>query len=274
MKHPTIVLALTDNYLDKSEVISLLKSLIEQAPLSRKCLFIINKNNSNHWHKWSSDIINQFEWHCIDLNELTSYRSGWPTNRPFFACAEGGEWLSHFSFSDDEIILHIDADFLMQRPFSANELAVFNELQQNQVLGNYHTYPSTSLREEFWRLLPNVSYNYAKKVFPGTWTEMGMFCTGFVCCRASTYSRLSVQYLSQIDQMISVFDHHAAGQWLMNWIVANQFQFVEAPISLHNGSWYLDSPTADSYNALGKAELIYIDELVCLNHTKFLHQYY
>lgn len=264
MTRPTIVIALTNDYLAKAE--PLFQSIALHAPYARVCVLVIVKDHpiktvATAKHR----TFEKGEIAFLPLSKLTSYKTNWPVNRPFYACAEGGEWLDSFHFADDEVIIHLDADFIMQRPFTADELTYFSEeVRQYVVYGNYHAYPPCSLREEFYKLIPELSIEKAKKkLFPGDWSKP-MFSAGFVCMRAYTYKVLSNAYLRYIGDAQALFGHHAAGQWLMNWIVATRLGFVELSPAIHNAIWYQDTPC---YERAG--QLWYKDQPVLFNHTKF-----
>lgn len=258
MKKPTIVIALTDDYAVKAR--PLFDSLDRHARDLRICILLIRKNLTPYLPGFR---VNNIEYSEIYLLSLTSFRPGWPENRPFYACGEGGEFLEHFHFDDDEVIIHIDADFVMQRGMSDAELAHFSSVADGEVYSNYHSYPPHTLREEFYNLRPKVLIEEALKTYPASWDQR-MFCAGFVCCTAWTYRQISAAYLAGIDQMTATFGHHAAGQWLLNYIVSRDHTFINQSPAIHNGWWYKNTPCH-----VHDRQLWYKDERVLFHHTKF-----
>lgn len=261
----TIVVALTDDLIEKSQ--DVFRSVTKNGRQLRKCVMIIGKTEQSSHLKWSK-LLQDWEVASLPLERLASYKANWPKNRKFYACAEGGEFLDHFQFDSDEVIIKLDADFVMQRQMSADEWISFETLQHGVVMSNYHSYPPTTLREEYWKLLPEVGYDKAQDTFPGEWNSINMFCAGFVACTAVTYRRISKSYLYHHRKITQTFGHHAAGQWLMNWIVGRNFNFQPQPPSLHNASWYIDTPCYEHAQ-----QLYYQDSPVLFNHTKFMKEY-
>lgn len=204
-----------------------------------------------------------------ELKDLKSYRTNFPDNRDFYVCAEGGEFLDYFSYEDNDIIVHIDADMIVQRDFSQSEIAMLNNLKHNEIIGTSYSVPITTMREEFWKLKSKTGYKKASLEYNIDW-QSWMFCAGMVICTAKTYKEVIYKhYLSGIDKMIQHFGHHAAGQWLMNYI-CHKYAFVKiVNISLHTGDWFIDIPTEEK-----EGKLYYNNELVMFNHTKFNEKYY
>lgn len=210
-----------------------------------------------------------WEYKTAIFKRLKSYRTDFPENRKFYVCVEGGEFLSYFQFDDEDIIIHIDSDMIMQRPFNEQEIAQIQNLKYMEVAGSYSSIPHTTLREEFWKLKPKIGYEKAKKLFPGFWNE-GIFCAGVVVCTAKTYRDLiSMYYLGNIENMIYTFGHHAAGQWLMNYAVFRYGSgFINLGHAFHNASWFIDTGVYEENN-----QLMWNNQVVLFNHTKYLKNY-
>lgn len=236
MKH--IVVACTKDYYDKAEI--LFKSLDHNAKDFNKQILCIDFSTKRKGYQTAS----------VKLKALKSYRPGFPSNREFYACAEGGEFLNHFDYKDDDVIIHIDADMIMQRPFYEGELEMLDKLQDNVIYGSLASIPMTTLREEYWRLRPKKGYLNTKAYFQGNW-NVPIICAGVIVAKAYTYKNLIYKhYLDNIDGMIQYFDHHAAGQWLMNWIGSNIGQVGYLSNSFHCGEWFLDIKTTTKDNKL------------------------
>lgn len=204
------------------------------------------------------------------LEDLKSFRTDFPSNRPFYVCAEGGEFLDYFNYEDNDIIVHIDVDMIIQRDFNEKELDILENLKYGYVLGNVSSIPYTTLREEYWKLKPKAGYLKAKEHFPNHW-DKAIFCAGVVVCTSKTYRDvIAKNYLSDINKMVYHFDHHAAGQWIMNY-VCNEFgKVVFMDSDFHNADWFIDTNCKEVKGKLYDKE----NRLVMFNHTKFNYIYY
>jgi len=202
------------------------------------------------------------------LEDLKSYRTDFPSNRKFFVCAEGGEFLNFFNYDDEDIIVHIDADMIIQRDFNELELETIENLKYGDVVGSAYSIPYTSLREEFWKLKPKRGYVHSKNVYQVSWSAP-MICAGLVACTAKTYKDIiATHYLGGINTMVDNFDHHAAGQWIMNYIIYKYGNMIILPFNFHNADWFIDT------NTTVKDKKLYCNnQLVMFNHTKFNHIY-
>jgi len=205
-----------------------------------------------------------FETASCKLQDLKSYRTDFPSNRKFYVCAEGGEFLDYFDYKDEDIIVHIDADMIVQRDFNQYELTTLNNLKFGEVAGNIFSKPYTTLREEFWKLKPKRGFNATRQEYNINWNQP-MICAGLVACRVDTYRDIIQKYyLSGINTMVDNFDHHAAGQWLMNYIIYKYGKMEFMPMEFHNADWFIDTETS-----VKNKKLYFKDKLVMFNHTKF-----
>lgn len=264
-----IVVALDENYWHRANEFNLFESIHHNTKNDREifveCLcfgFDIPESDKYFKHqRWS--------WARCEVKELQSYREGFPkgqTNRPFYVCAEGGEFLDYFKYNPEDIIVHIDADMVMQRPFHSWELEQIKSFKYGQVGGSFHSFPATPLSEEADKLRPQFEINHIKKLYPNHW-DKPIFCAGLVVATAQTYRDvIYYHYLSEIDQMIKVFDHHAMGQWLMNFVVYEHGNFVNLGHLFHLASWFIgmNTQTKDI-----KGKLSYKGTVALFNHHKF-----
>jgi hypothetical protein len=205
-----------------------------------------------------------FETKRCELKDLKSYRSNFPKNRDFYVCAEGGEFLDYFEYKDTDVIVHIDADMIVQRDFNEKELYFINKLKFGEVLGSGGSVPETSMREEYWKLRGKQGLIKTRDTFPNHW-DKPMFCAGVVLCTAETYRKvIRDNYLSSINKMVAHFDHHAAGQWLMNYFVHEYGKYIEMNGEFHNADWFIDTG-----GVVKNKKLYFKNQLVMFNHTKF-----
>jgi hypothetical protein len=207
---------------------------------------------------------NGYKYASCEIEKIKSYHPEWPNNRKFYVCAEGGEFLDFFKMKDEEILIHVDADMIMQRKITVQEMNILNSLEHGQIAGSYYSKPPHTLREEFWKL-SSVSYYKAKEVFPNHW-DRKMFCAGLVACTVKTYREvIKKHYLgTYLNDMRSIFRHHAAGQWIMNYLTYEHGQFIDLGSTFHNATWFLETDTS-----VKDRFLYHKKEKVLFNHTKF-----
>lgn len=209
-----------------------------------------------------------FEYATCDSEKLASYRLGWPANRDFFICCEGGEFFDYFKFVDEELIIHTDADMIMQRLMSASEREKLEAIGDGDIGMSGPAKPLPTLREEYWRLRPKRNFLKANKDFPGRWGSIPLYCTGVIIARAKTYKEIGLRYLADINKMIENFDHHAAGQWLWSFH-AKDFNVVDLGNTFQNASWFIDTDIMEGDWLIHGED----GQIVLFNHTKFLREY-
>lgn len=263
-----IVIALDENYWHKSKEYGLFDSIMHNTSTDKdvfvKCLCIgfdvpINDEHFKH-HRW--------DWERCEINELKSFRKGFPRNqknRPFYICAEGGEFLDYFFFDPGDVIVHIDADMVMQRPFYSHEKELLISMRYGDVGGTYHSMPSFSLEKESKSLNPTEGFENIKKHIPNHW-EKPVFCAGLIACTAQTYKDVIYShYIPMVDVMTMLFDHHAAGQLIMNYVVYEHGNFVNLGHVFHHADWFIGADKKD----LKDNQLCYKSGIVLFNHHKF-----
>jgi len=258
----TIVVACDEGYFKKAS--SLWKSLRKNWR-GRVCVLCVG-------FKAFDEFDYGFEIASCNIEDFKCYNKDWPNNRSVYFCSESGEFLKYFNFDDDEIIVHLDADMILQRPLSDEEDSDLNWIEQGEIAMSPSSYPPTTLREELFKLKPKRTYTAINEMFPGVLGEMNLLCCGMIVARAKTYKAFSKIYLNHLDKMVQCFDHHAASQWLFNYLLEeNILTFTKYRLNgtYHNASWFIDTLTSEQDN-----QLIYDkDRVVLFNHTKFNKEY-
>jgi hypothetical protein len=257
----TVVVGFTEDYYIKSQQFRLISSLVShwKGRVCVVCIDFVPNGLPEHW-----------EVATVQIDSLPSYRKDWPKNdgRSNYVTIEAGDFLSLFSFKNDEIIVRIDADMIMQRPLSIDESAQLISLSDGQIAMSGSADPIATLREEFFRIEPTRSRGKIQSDFPGNWGRMPLYCCGVIACNGATYKSMSEHYLSRIDQMVYNFGHHAAGQWVFNYILATKFQAIDMGPVFHGAEWFIDSGHYIYFNSLKHS-----GELVAFNHHKFLRKF-
>lgn len=263
-----IVIALDEKYWHKAKEYGLFDSILKHTSTSGNifvkclCLGFSIPDADKHFkhHRWS--------WAKCEINELATFIPNYPRKqkgRNFFICAEGGEFLDYFTFNPSDVIVHIDADVTMQRPFHEWELSLLGSLRYGEVAGTFHALPSYSLLDEAEKIRPEEPIENIKKHFPNHW-DKPVFCTGVVVATAQTYRDVIYKhYIPKINTMAMLFDHHAIGQWLMNQVVYEQGNFVNLGHIFHHADWFVGSDKKDVIDN----KLCYKESIVLFNHHKF-----
>jgi len=260
----TIIIACDNNYYKKACEHGLFHSLNKNWSY-RVCVLLIGKLDEGLELQYND----KFEYAFCALDHISTYRKGWPSNREFFVCAEGEDFSKWFKLDDDELIIHLDADMIMQRRLTQYELNQLIEIEEGEVGMSFSAFPAVSLREEVYKLKPRRGYDKINKDFEGNLGWITISCTGMIVAKANTYRELSKYYIQEFDKMIGNFDHHAGGQWLLNYIVKRYgFNLIDLGNRIHNASWFIDTLTEEKND-----QLYYLDSLVAFNHTKFNKMY-
>lgn len=264
-----IVLAMDEPYWHKAKEYGLFDSIeknTKETPnIYIKCLcFGFNVPESdNHFNN------ENWDWARCEIGELKSFRTGFPSGknktRNFFICAEGGEFLDYFEFDPSDVIVHIDADTTMQRPFTEYEINLLREFKDGEVGSSYHAIPVITLEQEIKSLKIKEPERNILKHFPRHWNRP-IFCTGLIVATAKTYrDTIYNQYLSRIDKMVMLFDHHAGGQWLMSYIVYEYATFFDLGRVFAHADWFIGSDRSDVIDN----KFCYKGQVVLFNHHKF-----
>lgn len=263
-----IVLAMDEPYWHKAKEYKLFDSLEKNTKENKnvfvKCLcfgFDVPESDKHFKNKnWDSA-------RC-EIQDLKSFRKGWPSgqkNRSFFICAEGGEFLDYFDFDPTDVIIHIDADTTMQRPFSDEELKMLSDLEHGQIAGSYHAIPVITLGEELKALRLQEPEKNVLKHFPRHW-DRPVFCSGLIVATAKTYrDTIYNQYLKRVEVMTMLFNHHAGGQWLMNYVAYEFAMFVDFGRVFAHADWFIGSNKTD----VKDNKFQYKGQTVLFNHHKF-----
>lgn len=257
MSEIIITTGLYKNYFSKS--MPFFRSLKDNA--NHRChIVLIDKKIDGDMVRFLKPI----QSHYIALNEVDTYREDWPLNRKFYACLEGGEFLRYFDFKDDDIIIHSDSDMIMQRPFNASEIKELHSLKDGEIGMTQTSSPAVTMIEEAkaLRIITNMGRIYSD--FQGDWEDKPVFCAAFVACRGSTYKKIFEYYVGFHKHMRTHFGHHAAGQWLVNWIGHEVLSIKELNPIFHNAIWFRGSKCKikNGYLTLNGKNVIF-------NHTKF-----
>lgn len=207
---------------------------------------------------------NSIESFTVSRHQIKSYRESYPKNRSNFITMQNGEFAKYIHCLDDEIILCIDADTIMQREFTADELMNIGYLlESNDILSVSHSNPRLTLKQVIINLGLKMNAGELNLAYGKNWDNLYEFTTSFLIAKKKTFLELERDYLAYFDRLMLTTDHHAGNQWLLNYICKDYKTAVLQP-AYQCASWY------DKFNTETKEGLLYVNnELTIFNHTKF-----
>lgn len=269
----TLVISVDKVYFDKATQFGLWDSLIKnwEGRVCILCIGFCGYINISPRSRCKIEIAN------CNIERFKCYRKGWPDNRDVYFCSESGEFMDYFNFDDEEIIIHLDGDMILQRPLSEGETNLFKHLEDNEVAMSPYTLPVANLRDEIYKLKPRKGYEKINADFPGRLGYAKSMCTGLVAANKYTWNKIRDYYVGYVDRLIGCFDHHAASQWLLNYIVNQSFTLYELSNVIHNAAWFVDTGAVDGdqllVENLNRIRPLDTKFIVVFNHTKFSKEY-
>lgn len=196
-------------------------------------------------------------WEIITVNEV---ECKWqPRNRPDYASLQHGEFIKHYNFSNDEMIIFVDSDMILQKRMDLKFPVT------DSVLVTRCSYPAKRL---FQVVADLKCKKRADKFFNKYKTVAQMeFCAAFLMARASTWQKI-YRHSSELYDMLKCFDHHAAWQLLINAAISNNLHVKILPDFICNADWYEGTKAVNDKGVLKIGK-----EPVYFNHTKFSQDY-
>lgn len=188
---------------------------------------------------------------------VATFRKDWPRNRANYCCPQAGEFVDWIECPEDEIIICVDADTVMMRPFTPDELyRIARQLESSDVLAVLNAYPPSTLRQVLYgypgtelrdgkqkprtTLGCTVPFNEACDLFPAfeKWQGEPEFTASFLVARKRDFRRLATHYVRLFDNMTRLTGHHAGGQWLVNYVCREYLAVAILPPVYQCAPWY------------------------------------
>lgn len=177
-------------------------------------------------------------WPIFIAGKPESFRTDWPKNRSYYASMQAGEFVDFIDCPEDEIIICIDADTIMQRSFTKEEISTIKaRLKHNDILSVYGAYPPNTMLQ----VLKNIGYkdiDISHFSDRHEWLGFPEFTASFMMAKKSIFRKLRDLYLVNFDEMTKITGHHAGTQWLINWVCYNHFKVGILPAKFQCGEWY------------------------------------
>jgi hypothetical protein len=174
---------------------------------------------------------------------------------PGNGCIQHGNWLPYLDAPEDSVIICIDGDVKMQRPFSADEWDCLQRWQDGQVgIGpNEPKQGGDSMGNELVRIAPLMSHEDTLRYF-GTAHNDPIGNAGCVVATRRTWVQLWMAYLRRWVDTAPLFAHIAVQQWTLNLCINEGFARVVLPQSFHtHGHWGYPGPPFDGWGIDGTA---------------------
>lgn len=271
----TLVISVDQEYFHKATAFGLWKSLRKNwknadGTQARVCILCVGFNDE--WISHDNPVLD-YEIASCNIEDLKCYRKGWPSNRDLYFCSESGEFLDYFKFTNDEIIIHLDGDMVLQRPLNEAEIATFEHIEDGEVAMAPYTLPYANLRDEVYKLKPRRGYEKINEEFPGRLGAYDSMCAGLVVATKNTWMEIKNKYIDHVNKVVACFDHHAASQWLFNYIVGNDYNLIELSNVIHNAAWFTDTDAIDGDYLYTTSSRTGNRSVTLFNHTKFAKEY-
>lgn len=158
---------------------------------------------------------------------------------PGNGCIQHGNWLPYLRADDDAVIICIDGDVKMQRPFSPDEWAWLQSWQHGHVgIGPNEPKPGgDNMINELCRIQPLLSDDAIGRQF-NTSAADPIGNAGCVVATKATWVKLWMTYLRRWLDTAPMFAHIAVQQWTLNLCINEGFERVVLPQSFHtHGHW-------------------------------------
>ena len=190
-----------------------------------------------------------------EAEKIRTFTLGWPKNRFFYCTAQGGEFIDLAFFRDGELICLIDADVIMQRAITEQELSEITP-KRGEFTINFCSYPPRSLND-----LTSSMMCTKEIVSRDSYLELG---AAVMIAYKEDWEKLRDIYVPFFKSLRRSMWHHDATQWAISHILQWKFDVKIAPDWLHNAEWY-DGTRAKVDNVtlrVGKKDVVFW-------HTKF-----
>lgn len=163
---------------------------------------------------------------------------------PGNGCIQHGNWLPYLDAPDDAVIICIDGDVKLQRPFSADEWAWLQGWKDGDVgIGpNEPKAGGDSMGNELVRIHPLDTHEATLARFGARHADP-IGNAGCVVATRRTWVALWLAYLRRWLDTAPAFAHIAVQQWTLNLVINEGFTRVVLPQTFHtHGHWGYPGP--------------------------------
>jgi hypothetical protein len=135
---------------------------------------------------------------------------------------QNGDFVRFLPGKPDDVIIFTDGDVVMQRGFTADEIAWMRSLAPGEVAVGWNAGPEDTLLSEGERLRPHVQLPnvWLRAVLPDG-TIPPIYNTGVIIARRDTWQRWHRAFVAVWPWAQQTFQHYAAQQWALCWALAH-----------------------------------------------------
>lgn len=199
-----------------------------------------------------------FTTYYIPITPTLAYYGYKCANRPSFMTLQHGEFMDYIGYvEENEPILNIDADMILQTKFDS-----IKDIEEGTILVTYSCFPSPTLEEVSSRKV----FQKKEGALSGFDLSKKEFCGAVLCALPNTFRDLSNKFKENFHEVLN-FDHHAAGQLVLNAIGYKYFNIQVLPSYFHNADWFYGT-SADKVEEGWFVDFKH-DKKVVFIHTKF-----
>ena len=175
-----------------------------------------------------------------------------PSNRKDYQSLQHGEWVNYLNLPLNEMVLFVDSDMELQRPFD------LDMPHTDKICVTACSWPQLHLYE----VIKNIGGD-SKKMADGYKAFIQReFCGCFILTSVKTWLTIYANCKS-LYPMLKHFNHHAAWQLLIN-VAVSGMRMTMLPEFVCNAVWYNGTKAK-----IMEGNLLVEDEKVYFNHTKF-----
>lgn len=202
------------------------------------------------------------EYRVFSVGSKAPGRHYVPDNSNPHKMLQHGEFLQYLDdIWDDEVVIFTDADLLMQRQFTDEEIAFLEGFKPGQIGCGINQFYGATLDIEFDMLKPIQTKDELELSMPGFRTQR-IWNTGFIVAQKSTYQRLYEEFLKLRPAIDACFLWHPRFQFALSYLIGTQFEHVDIPLSMHahgHCGWPAGVRGQDGV-------LMFYDEAICMRH--------
>lgn len=203
----------------------------------------------------------------IPLNELNHDLGKHVTSRKNFLCIQNGEFTKFLpDVKNDDVIIFLDYDFIQQRPFESEELAILDDVKDGDIYMNTDGYVYNYVFSETY-IMQDIPV-LKEKLKNSDQSNGIIYNSGLMIATKSTFAKVFEKYV-EFYPITSVHvnptgKNHAFSQWLINYVAHSDFSIKKLADTFVNAFWFKGNPCT-----FQNEQMYCGNKVVLFNHTKF-----
>jgi len=172
---------------------------------------------------------------------------------PGNGCIQHGNFLPYLPAPDDAVIICIDGDVKMQRPFNSLERRWLETFPDGQIGIGPNEPGNDNMMNELHRIKPLMGHLFISEWFDVSANDP-IGNAGCIVATRKTWIDLWLCYLKTWLETAPYFGHIAVQQWTLNLCINRHFDRVVLPQTFHtHGHWGYPGPPYDGWGEDGVA---------------------